>query len=205
MTIKTNLVNLIAPLLICLISVSCNQDDPSGSGKKVFEIQGENGFVGTVDGTNAFIAILVANEEAVVYVCNGDEGINEWFEGGITDPENISLQNSTGATVAGNFAASQFTGTVVLTDGSSHLFTAGANAGSNAGISQVYGDLAKQEGVYAGWIVDAENKERGSFRLNFVFQATPTRPSTNTFLFRNNSFPIRRFFTYHPDSISVVR
>lgn len=205
MTTKMNLAKLIASLFICLIAISCSKDNSQEPPKTIFDIQGENGFVGTVDGTNAFIAVLVANEEALVYVCNGEEGIYEWFKGDITDPENISLQNGNGAKVVGNFTANTFTGTVVLTDGTSHLYTATANIGNEAGVFQVFGDLAEQEGVIAGWILDTKNKERGSFRLNSVFQATPAKPSTNRFLFRNNSFPIRRFFTYHPDSITVVR
>ena len=205
MTTKINSLKLIASLFICLVAISSCKDDTPDPEKTVFEVQGESGFVGTVDGTDALVSIVVANNEALIYVCNGEEEIAEWFQGNITDPENINLQNSTGATVVGTFAASMFTGTIKLTDGSSHGYTATANTNADAGIFQVFGDSAAQEGISAGWILDANNKERGSFRLNSVFQATPSKPSTSTFRFGNNSFPIRRFAIYHPDSISVFR
>jgi hypothetical protein len=171
-----------------------------------FDVQGKNGFVGTVDGTNAFIALLIANEEAIVYVCNGEEEISEWFSGNITDPEDISLTNSNGAQVVGKFIGGSFTGSVLFSDASTHSFTATPNTGTETGIFRVYGDLATQEGIVAGWILNAMSQERGSFRFNSVFQSTPQKPKTsNTFFFNNNAFPIQRFFIFHPESVSVVR
>jgi len=214
MKIKMNLVKLVAPLFFILFAIGCS-DDPVEDPKNIlFEIQGENGFVGTVDGTDAFISLLVADKEALVYVCNGEEEIYEWFRGNITDPENISLKNGYGSQVVGKFVGQSFTGNVILTNGNSHSFTAIPNSGSKTGIFQVYGDLAAQEGIVAGWILNAKSEERGSFRLNSVFQSTPKKPklkpvsdgTSNTISFKSMSFPIRRFsFSWHPDSVSVIQ
>ncbi len=204
--IKMNLVKLMASLFIVFVAFACGGDDLTAPVKTLFEIQGENGFVGMVEGTNAFIALLVTNEEALVYVCNGEEEIYEWFRGSIADPEHVSLSNNYGNQVVADFDGNLFTGTVVLSDKSSHAFEAIPNTGNETGIFQVYGEQATQEGVVAGWILNAKNEERGSFRLNSVFQATPIKPKTSTISFKNNSFSIRRFsFIYHPDSISVIQ
>ena len=208
-----NLVRLAVPMFMILMVVACKEDavEPEDS---LFNIQGENGFVGTVDGTDAFIALLVADEEAIVYVCNGEEEISEWFIGNINNPNNFSLTNNDGANVAGKFEGSTFTGSVILSNSNIHSFSASPNSGNLTGIFRVYGELAAQEGIDAGWILNATDEERGSFRWNALFQTTPKKPklkpvsdgTSNTISFKNMSFPIRRFsFIYHPDSVSVIQ
>lgn len=205
MKFKINFVKYFAPLFFVFAAISCSDDATTEPEKTLFEVQGENGFVGNVEGTDAFIALLISNKEALVYVCNGEEEIYEWFRGNITNPENFTLKNGYDSQVVGKFDGSKFTGTVTLTDASTHTFSATPNTGNETGIFQVYGDLATQEGVVAGWILNANSEERGSFRLNSVFQATPAKPKTRTISFRNNSFSIQRYSSYHPDSIKVFK
>ena len=206
MKISMNLIKLFTPLFFIFIVNACNDDPIEEPKETVFEIQGENGFVGTVDGTDAFIALLIADKEALVYVCNGEEEIYEWFRGNITNPQNFSLKNNYGSQVVGKFVERSFTGSLILSSGSSHSFTATPNSGNKTGIFQVYGDLAAQEGIVAGWILNSSGEERGSFRFNSVFVATPAKPKTSTITFKNNSFSIQRFsFIYHPDSLSVIQ
>ncbi len=203
---KMNLIRLFTPLFFILLAIACNDDPIEEPKETLFDIQGENGFVGKVDGTDAFIALLVADKEALVYVCNGEEEIYEWFRGNITDPENISLKNSYGTQVVGKFVEQSFTGSVILSNGSSHSFSAVPNTGNETGIFQVYGDLATQEGIVAGWILNASGEERGSFRWNSVFVATPVKPKTSTITFKSNSFSIQRFsIKWHPDSLTVIQ
>ena len=212
MKLKMNLLKSVVPLLFILITIAC-KEDPIEPEETIFDIQGENGFVGTVDGTDAFIALLIADNEAIVYVCNGEEEISEWFNGNISNPRNISLTNSSGAKVDGKFSGSTFTGTVILSNSNNYSFSASPNTGSLTGIFRVYGELAEQEGIDAGWILNSTD-ERGSFRWNAVFQTTPKKPklkpvsdgTSNTISFKNMSFPIRRFsFIYHPDSVSGIQ
>jgi hypothetical protein len=203
---KINFTKILALLFIVFVAIACGVDESIEQKDTIFDIQGKNGFVGTVDGTDAFIALLVAKKEALVYVCNGEEKIYEWFRGNIIDSENFSLTNSYNAKVDVKFDGSFMKGNVVLSDNTSHSFTAKPNTGNETGIFQVYGDLATQEGIVAGWIVNTKSEERGSFRLNSVFQATPQKPKTNTILFKSNSFSIQRFFvSWHPDSVSVIQ
>ncbi|MCW8848897.1 MAG: hypothetical protein OQJ81_02880, partial [Melioribacteraceae bacterium] len=74
-----NKIKLLAIIFMSIIIISCSEDSTTEPEESIFDVQGENGFVGTVEGTNAYIAFLVAEEEAIVYVCNGDEEIAEWF------------------------------------------------------------------------------------------------------------------------------
>lgn len=203
--------NKIRSLIIIFISIliiSCSEDSTTEPEANIFEIQGENGFVGTVEGTNAFIALLIAKEEAIVYVCNGDEEISEWFKGNISDPENINLTNEDGAQVSGKFEGSSFTGNVVLRNSITHSFTASPNTGTETGVYRVYGDEAAQEGINAGWILNSSGNERGTFKLNSVFQTTPKFQfgdgSVHFFTFNSKSFPIERFLLIRSGSFSII-
>jgi hypothetical protein len=196
---KMRKIKLLVIMFISIIIISCSEDSPTEPEQSVFEVQGESGFVGNVEGTNAFISLLIAQEEAIVYVCNGEEEISEWFKGNISDPENISLTNTDGAQVSGKFEGSSFSGSVVLRNSNTHSFTASKNTGAETGVFRVYGDEATQEGIWAGWIVNSSGDERGSFKFNSVFQTTPKKPKFN---FGDGSV---HFFTFNSKSFSFGR
>jgi hypothetical protein len=194
-----NKVGLVILLFISFIVFSCNENTPTEPEPTFFDIQGENGFVGTVNGTNAFIALLIAGDEAIVYVCNGDEDISEFFRGAINDPTDISLTNSDGAQISGQFFGANFAGNVAFSDGSVHSFTSGPNTGSETGIYRVYGDRAAQDSLEAGWILNSERDERGALRVNSVFLPIPrlrdiSDGTSRTLFFGGFSHPIERFF-----------
>ena len=118
--------------------------------------------------------------------------------------KNISLSNNTGSQIVGEFDGSSFTGTVVLSNTNSHSFNAEPNTGNESGVFRVYGDLAMQENLEAGWIINSGNEERGSLQIRSVFKTTPKKPKTNfgtisdgssnTILIGERSFQIQRFF-----------
>ena len=207
-----NKLKLLLTLIVSFMAVSCSEDTPTEPEATVFEAQGESGFVGTVDGTNAFISILIAKDEAIVYVCNGEEEISEWFRGAITDPTNVSLTNSSGAKITGQFSGSSFSGDVTLRNTISHAFKAAPNTGTETGVFRVHGDLAAQDEVEAGWILNSSGDERGSLKLNSLFQVTPKKPkfgdisdgTSNTIMFNSKSFPIERFFLIRSGSFSYI-
>lgn len=120
-------------LLISLLVVSCAGTAQTASDTAIFDVQGENGFVGTVDETDAFIALLVGVDEVIVYVCNGDEEIYEWFRGAVSDPTDFSLTNDAGAKIAAHFVENSINGEVTLRHGNTYSFTAAPNVGENTG------------------------------------------------------------------------
>ena len=158
-----NKISVVILLFHSFLIFSCSEKTLSESETKtIFDIQGENGFAGTVNGTDAFIALLIAGDEAIVYVCNGDEEISEWFRGAISDPTEISLTNSKGVHISAKFKGNSFEGDVMLGSDSTHLFTATPNSVEDAGIYRVYGDQATQDEVEAGWILNSEGDDRGA-------------------------------------------
>lgn len=152
----------------------CNKEEPE---ETLFDIQGENGFVGIVEGTNLFIGLLIADEEAIVYVCNGDELISEWFMGAIDNPTHIQLTNSDGAKISAKFEARVFSGQITLRNSTTpSSFTAIPNTAEDAGIYIVSGKEAIDDEIGAAWILNSEGEERGMLKLKSEFQKTPALP-----------------------------
>ena len=168
-----------------------------------FDIQGENGFVGTVDGTNAFVSILLGEERGIAYVCNGDEDISEWFSGPVSDLKEVSFTNTKGAKITASFINNSFEGEVSLRDGRKFLFKAEVNSEAYGGIYRVLGEDAVQAEIEAGWIVKSETDQRGSFKFRTVTQPTTTLSksklkdisdgTSNTLVMTERSFSVFRY------------
>lgn len=128
---------LIVVGVVCL--AGCSGDSDAGA-----DDAEDAGFVGTVEGTDAFVGLVVATDtaagadEALVYVCDGEEGIREWFKSAVDDPRSFTLINDGGGTVTAELADGTWSGHVTFADGSTHGFTtvrAGGDGHGGAGIS----------------------------------------------------------------------
>ena len=194
----------IAPALLFIATIfmfSCGTDSPTKTTdpeKVFFDIQGDNGFVGPVENTDAFIALLIAGDEGIVYVCNGDEEIAEWFRGAIDDPTNINLTNGANAQVSAQFNNDSYKGTVTLQDDRSLTFMAAPNLDKDSGIYRVYGEEAEKAEIVAGWILNSDGDQRGSLRIGNAFRKTVrignvSDGTSNTVVISERSFPVRSF------------
>jgi len=188
-------------LLISVLVFSCSENNPTESELTLFDIQGKQGFVGSVNGTNAYIALLIAQTEGIVYVCNGEEEIAEWFRGDISDPTNFSLTNSQGANISAKFEGVSFTGEVTLRNDSTYSFTSTTSNAEDFGIIGIVDDEAIQDEVEGGWILKSDGDERGAFTISSVFNTPPRRPpikdikdgTSNTVLVGQKFYTIRIF------------
>jgi len=150
------------------------------------------GFVGAVDGTNAFVSVVVADggtagDEAIVYVCDGEAEIREWFRGPIDDPTHFNLSNDAGAGVNVTLGDGGYSGEFTQTSGPAHAFTT-VQASGDAGLYEVDDPTAAEDGVWAAWIVDNDGNERGAFLRRGKFRPTPRLRSTS---FRLSRFGVR--------------
>ena len=160
-------------ILTIIFNFSCSKNSTTEPEKDFFDVQGPNGFVGKIAGTNAFVAILVRENESIAYACNGDEEIYEWFSGPTTDPADINLTNAAGAQISVKFAANAFEGQVTLSNDKTFTLTATPNIADIVGIFRVIGTEAEQDPVKAGWIVDSERNQRGALLIGGRFQPAP--------------------------------
>jgi hypothetical protein len=189
-----------AILLTIIFIFSCNENSTTEPEQTFFDVQGPNGFAGTLNGTNAFVALLVDDNESIAYVCNGEEEISEWFRGAINDPNEIDLTNGAGAQISAKFSGNSFEGQVTLRNGKIYSLKATPNRTEGVGIFRVIGDEAKQDSVEAGWIVNSEGDQRGALLIRSIFQTTPvlnfddiTDGSSNTILIGETRFSVFRF------------
>lgn len=137
----------------------------------------DRGWVGHVDDTTAFAAVVAGGGRIVAYVCDGDAGIAEWFSGDTGDDGTFALTSRSGATMSGRESADQITGELDLGDGASHRFTLDRSE-PGAGLYRVEDPAADRDGVNAGWIVDNHGDQRGSLRIGTVTRSAPALPGS---------------------------
>ncbi len=169
-------------IVVCLAVVAvagCGSDSSAA----------KHGYVGTLQGPDAFVAIVAADDEAVVYVCNGDEGIGEWFEGRIDDSADFILTNVAGASVQAMYVDETWQGDVTFADGSTHAFTT-VVAEDGAGIHNVDDDDAAAEGVWAAWIIDNEGNERGAVSSRGSLVTATSKFAGSSFRFGGFTFTV---------------
>lgn len=135
------------------------------------------GWVGSVDGTDAFAAVVVGGGRVVAYVCDGDAGIAEWFTGETGDEGSFALTSASGATMRGQEGDDRVTGSVGLGDGATHRFVL-ERAEAGAGLYRVEDPEAERDGVRAGWIVDNDGDQRGSLRIAGASSPAPALPGS---------------------------
>lgn len=208
---KRNILNstvkiIISVVMLFVISACENTNDEPVA--NFFDIQGENGFVGIVDGTDAFVSILLGEEKGIAYVCNGDEDISEWFSGMVLDLNEVSFTNAKGGKITASFINNSFEGEVLLRDGRRFQFVAVVNTGIYGGIYRVLGEDAVQAEIEAGWIVKSEAEQRGSFKFKTVTQPTTTLSksklkdisdgTSNTLVMKERSFSVFRYKVKKP-------
>ncbi|MEW6240015.1 MAG: hypothetical protein ACOYZ8_15810 [Chloroflexota bacterium] len=116
-------------------------------------------FVGKVNGSDAFIAVVLHTNGAVTaYVCDS-VSISEWFKGNV-DGASLDLTNASGARLTADLAPDSFTGTFTASDDSPLSFSVQQEDEPYG----LYRDEDTVDGVdlVAGWIVLPNGEQRGA-------------------------------------------
>lgn len=125
-----------------------------------FAAQAENTFVGEVETSYAYIAFVVQDDFAVIYVCD-DVMVSAWIRAEVVDGV-ISVTTDTGLVIEATVTDSEISGTIVLpidddgTPPTSHNFSTTPAIPGVTGLARAEDDLA-----VSGWIV-TENGIRGA-------------------------------------------
>jgi len=122
-------------------------------------------FVGRVEGTDAFIALVSDGTKVGGYVCDGNR-VSTWFEVADISGGKASLATRDGqalgeATLSGDTA----TGTVSIS-GADHAFAAQLATGDAGLYRAVKGKAGQPGSVEVGWIVLGDGSQRGG--TNFI-------------------------------------
>ena len=134
-------------------------------------------FLGKVDGTDAFIAVVKLQQQIIAYVCDGTPGgvtVSKWFQGILKDGQ-LAAKAKDGSSLTGTLTGQNLNGSVSIA-GASRLFSS-INAPSPAGLWMTVGvndfdEIAKfreqklpLENLdlrQVGWIVLSDGSQRGA-------------------------------------------
>ncbi|MEN2283280.1 hypothetical protein AAGF08_14135 [Algoriphagus sp. SE2] len=189
---KNVIMSILTGLVIFLL-ITCENKTPEID---IFEIQGQKGFAGKLIGIDAYVGLLIADDEAIIYVCNGDIEISEWLKGPIINPYSFDLRNSSGTNVHVRFIDNSLEGSVTFSNENTFKFTASPLREEGAGIYRVVGEMAKEDQIEAGWILNSEDDQHGSLTIRSSFQNTPmlsTTDNSNFIQLDKKSYPVNVF------------
>jgi len=139
-----------------------SDEAPVGSGAAVIR-----SYVGTVEGTSAFVAVVVDGSRALAYVCDGVPAeplgttptVQAWFNGA-SDGSRVDVQQA-GGQLELQLTESGMSGSVILADGRAASVT-GRLATGDAGLYRA--EASGDDGTaVAGWILAADGQQRGGF------------------------------------------
>ena len=112
-----------------------------------------------MDGTDAFISVILHTDGTVTaYVCDS-AAISEWFKGSVNG-SSLDLTNADGARLTADLAADSFTGTFTPSSSSPLTFSA-EQADQPAGLYRGE-DTVDGVDLVAGWIVLPDGDQRGA-------------------------------------------
>ncbi|AHY45993.1 Hypothetical Protein RradSPS_0710 [Rubrobacter radiotolerans] len=128
---------------------------------------GTTSFAGRVEGTDAFVAVVVNRENrALAYVCDGQEGrtanVAEWFTGTVAEDGSLELRSENGAKLSAQVSGDGTEGTVQLPGGEEYAFSADP-AEEPAGLYRAEETVDGEEYV-GGWIQLPSGEERGAVK-----------------------------------------
>jgi hypothetical protein len=154
----------LAGLLLLPVLAACGEDDEPSRG--VPDVRSTSAgiagsFVGTLEGTDAFIALVVLDSrEALAYVCDG-KGVSQWFRG-MADASTLNVSSDTGQLEAA-LSHKKASGEVTLADGKTATFSAEPARGAS-GLYRATGS-GSGESLVGGWIVLNDGEQRGSVEV----------------------------------------
>lgn len=125
-------------------------------------------FAGKVEGTEAFIAVVVYKENhALAYVCDGREDgptaeVAEWFTGAVADDGSLDLTSEGGARLSAEVTGDGAEGRLAFPDGEEHAFVA-ESVEEPAGLYRA-GETVDGTEYVGGWILLENGEERGAVR-----------------------------------------
>jgi hypothetical protein len=150
----------IVRLVIAALAVSLLAPVATAGAGEDGEKKKSSTYVGTVDGTDAYIGIVLTKGEdtALVYVCDS-AGLTEWFQAGVKERDQLSGISPGGAVLVGTRLKSAIKGTLILFGGEAHDYTA-KKASGDAGLYRLPQSVGGAEYV-AGWVQLTDGTFRG--------------------------------------------
>ena len=158
---RTVTASLVAAAFVALVACGDESDKTASPAPAVTT----RTFVGSAQGTGAFVAVVVDGTRALAYVCDGVPGdpvgtsptVQAWFNGP-SDGTVVNVTQDAGRLQL-RLTETDMTGTLTLSDGRA-LPVTGRTVAGDAGLyrAEATGSGAK---AVAGWILAADGQQRG--------------------------------------------
>lgn len=154
-------------VVAALALAGCGSDGSDGTPSTAAGSAGSRSYVGTVQGTAAFVGVVVDGSRVLAYVCDGTPGdpqgtapsIQAWFNGP-SDGDAVDVRQAAGRLMV-QLTGSAMAGTLTLADGRT-LPVSGTPVQGDAGLYRAEASGSAGRGV-AGWILAADGQQRGGF------------------------------------------
>ena len=163
---KPKLVTAYAAMFVstCLVLGSCapaseNPVTQTASGSGMAVGSGSGSYTGQDPTGDTFVAVVVHDNEALAYVCDGNT-VAEWFPGTVAADGRLELRSAGGWTLEATLDGAGVTGSYINNEGQTVPFAAGPASG-DAGLyrAEFEGDSVAYIG---GWVVREDGQQRGA-------------------------------------------
>jgi hypothetical protein len=155
---------LVSLVLLSVLSAGCAPTTESAPPVGTQQVQQ---FVGTVEGSNAFIGIATQENRILAYVCDGTleqaPTTYAWFKGEVSG-NSFDLTSEDGLHLTGQLESNTANGRVQFADGSEHAFAADL-ARPPAGLFRLEQTVEANQ-IISGWIVLANREFRGGNKMS---------------------------------------
>jgi hypothetical protein len=159
-TLGRRLSALVVPVLtLALIACGASAKPTSTPASAPGSTSIPNAFIGTVPGTDAFVALTTTGGSSLSYVCDAKQ-ISTWFGGPVTNNA-LDITAANGNHLKATLATSGATGTLTLA-GKDFPFTA-APAKGDAGLFRAEQEVSGSK-VIGGWILSGDGQQRGALQ-----------------------------------------
>jgi hypothetical protein len=142
----------------------------------------DGSYVGKVDGTDAYIALVTGSAKVAGYICDS-ASISVWIPAATVSGNTANLVSRKGVAVGPvTWSGSTASGTVTI-DGTGHAFTAQLASGDAGLYRAVQGTPGDAGSIEVGWVVLADGTQRGtitSFTSPITNLAAPKLDTTST-------------------------
>ena len=160
---RVDLVLVVAFLVVIGVAACSGGDDGSGAGEGADGTTATTGvpavgsFVGTVEGTDAYLAVVAGSQAVVAFATDGSTFSLPF--GGARDGDQVDLESRDGSTLSAEIAGDGVSGTIVV-DGDEHAVSLEPTDG-DAGLYRAAGEVGDNP-VWVGWVVLNDGSQLGA-------------------------------------------
>jgi hypothetical protein len=147
-----------------LFLAACGGDDGDAEAPEANAVQDRapaSAYVGRVEGSDAFVALVAEGSRLVGYVCDGRE-VSSWLEGSSFEDGRAQLENRDGQAVGEATLDPASASGEVEVDGASHRFTAELAEDSAGLFRRTRGEPGEEGFRETGWIVLDDGSVKGT-------------------------------------------